>query len=462
MSVELRTYLRVLQRRWPTILVCALLGLLASGAYLLLTTPTYQASTRLFVSTNTGTSAYDLNQAGAFTQSIVKSYAEVASAPIVLDPVIRKLDLPYTSTELAADVDVSAPADTVVLLITVTDPSPSRAAAIADSIATEMTTVADQLLPSSSKSTGPTVRLAVIQRATVPTSASSPQLWRELALGLAAGLLVGFAIGVLRQISDTRIHRAAELAQVSDAPVLGTIPFSSDLGKQPVLAGNTRGPVAESFRALRTSLEFLDVGESAHAFVVTSSIEGEGKSTTVVNLGVVAAGTGRRVLIVDADMRRPKIADYLGLNGSVGLSDVLVGRAGLNNVVQAWGHEQLLEVLPAGTVPPNPSELLQSDRMRSLLSELQQTYDLILLDAPPLLPVTDATILARRASGAILVVAAQKTSLAQVRTAVESLHRVDARLFGMVVTQAPTKGPDAYGSAYHAYGTAGGTATAAG
>ncbi|MDY7557701.1 CpsD/CapB family tyrosine-protein kinase [Cryobacterium sp. 10C3] len=163
------------------------------------------------------------------------------------------------------------------------------------------------------------------------------------------------------------------------------------------------------------------------------------------------ADAGGRVLLIDADLRRPKIADYMGVEGRVGLTDVLIGRAELSDVIQPWGEGRLF-VLPAGKIPPNPSELLGSARMADLIAQFNLTFDVVIFDSSPLLPVTDAAILAKNVGGAIIVVAAGRTHKNQLRGAIAALGSVGAPVSGLVLTMLPTKGPDAYGYGHYGYG----------
>jgi non-specific protein-tyrosine kinase len=200
-------------------------------------------------------------------------------------------------------------------------------------------------------------------------------------------------------------------------------------------------------RQLRTNLQFVDVDHPPRAVVVTSAVPGEGKSTTAANMAITFAQAGSRVLLIEGDLRRPKVAEYLGVEGAVGLTNVLVGQVGIDDVLQPWGRSGLW-VLPSGSVPPNPSELLASQNMTELLRDLETRFDLILIDAPPLLPVTDGAVAAARADGALLVVRYGHTTRAQVQLAVESLEAVDAHLLGCVFNMAPAKGGSAYSYGY--------------
>jgi capsular exopolysaccharide synthesis family protein len=188
----------------------------------------------------------------------------------------------------------------------------------------------------------------------------------------------------------------------------------------------------------------VNLDSGPRVFVVTSSVPGEGKSTTTANLAIALAETGARVAVVDGDLRRPAVAEYMGLEGAVGLTDVLIGRAELADVLQKWGRHDLY-VLPAGRIPPNPSELLGSSAMAGLLAELGKTFNFVLIDAPPLLPVTDAAVLSKFTSGAIIIVAAGRTKRTELAVALRSFEHIESKVLGAVLTMLPTKGPDSYG-----------------
>jgi capsular exopolysaccharide synthesis family protein len=290
-----------------------------------------------------------------------------------------------------------------------------------------------------------------VQDATIPTSAVSPNIPLNLALGALVGLALGLGVAVLREVLDTRIRNQRDVELISDVPILGGIAFDIKAAERPLIVQvDPRSPRAESFRTLRTNLQFVEI-EGARSFVVTSSVEREGKSTTAVNLAIAMADAGMRVLLVDADLRRPKAAQYLDLEGAVGLTDVLIGRATLADTVQRWGRNGL-HVLPAGMVPPNPSELLGSQAMKRLIAAVEGEFDTVIFDSPPLLPVTDAAILSKRVGATIMVVAAGYTRKNQLAGAITALQNVDVQVSGLVLTMLPVKGPDAYGYGHYGYG----------
>jgi capsular exopolysaccharide synthesis family protein len=281
---------------------------------------------------------------------------------------------------------------------------------------------------------------------------SSPNTLLNLALGLLIGLAIGVGVAILRTALDNRVRSPRDAEQITNAPAIGAIAYDTKAKERPLIVHvDPLSPRAESFRALRTNLQFLDMGGRA-SFVITSSIPSEGKSTTTINLAIALADAGKRVALLDTDLRKPKVAEYLGIEGGAGLTDVLIGRASVNDVMLPWGGRSLY-VLPAGKIPPNPSELLGSQQMTMLLEMLERDFDVVLCDAPPLLPVTDAAILARATSGAMMVVASGKTTKHQLTGATDALETVGAKLAGFVMSMVPTRGPDSYYSGYgYGYG----------
>ena len=263
-------------------------------------------------------------------------------------------------------------------------------------------------------------------------------------------------LAVLREVLDTSISSSEDIGMITSSPVLGHINTDGPAAEQaPEVVLRTATPWAEAFRVLRTNMQFVEVDSEQRVFVVSSAIPGEGKSTVVANLAVTLAVAGQRVALVDADLRRPKIARRLGLDQSVGLTSVLIGRVELADAMQSYG-DTTLHVLAAGPRPPNPSELLQSRAMGELVEELRRSYDVVLFDSPPLLPVTDGALLSAQADGLLAVVRHGKTSRDQLRHALERVEQVGAKCVGIVVNLAPTRrGSRGYGYGYgYQYGYA--------
>lgn len=448
--MELRDYVLILRKRWALIVLCALAGVAAATTYSLLQTPVYNSLTKVFVSTQSGETTQELVQGSNFTQARLKTYAELVSTPIVLLPVIATLDLDMSADDLAERITASAPLDTTLIEITVADVDPVAAANIANAVSQSLAAVVEEIETTGTNGASP-VELTRVQNANISASPASPNLPLNVILGLLVGLAVGFGAAVLREVLDTRIRNERDIELITSAPIMGGIGFDPKAAERPLIVqDDPLSPRAESFRSLRTNLQFLGIESEARSLLITSSVEQEGKSTTSANLAIAMADAGSRVLLVDADLRRPKTAEYMGLEGAVGLSDVLIRTAKLEDVIQPWGKGDLF-VLPAGKVPPNPSELLGSESMQKLIGFFEQEFDAVIFDAPPLLPVTDSAILARRVRNVVVVVAAGSTHKNQLRGALNSLQNVDVEASGIVLTMLPEKGPDAYGYARYGY-----------
>lgn len=453
--MELRDYIRILQKNWIAILVLLLVGLAGGGAYAYLQAPKYVTSTQLYVSVRTeGAATGDLVQGTTFARQMVTSYVDTIGTALVLDPVIEELGLDMTARQLAARISASTPLNTVMINISVTDTDPKRAAAIADQTAISFTDAVQNTLerPAVEGGVSP-VHVTVTNPAAVPTAPSSPNIPLLIVIGGLLGLAVGVGFAVLRTVLDTRIHTLHDLESLTDRPLLGGIAFDPDAPKRPLIVhADPRSPRAESFRTLRTNLQFLDVDADSRTFVISSSGPGEGKSTTTANLAIALAETGARVALIDGDLRLPRIADYMAMEGGVGLTNVLIGQVPLSEALRKWGTHALY-VLPSGPVPPNPSELLGSAAMDTVLSTLDEYFDYILIDAPPLLLVTDAAVIGKKTRGIILAAASGKTRKPELQGAIRTLETAGVDLLGVVITMLPTKGPDSYGYGAYTYGS---------
>lgn len=450
--MEIRDYLRILRRNWIIIVTAALVGLIGAGAASLLIKPTYTSDTQLFVAIQNSGSVQELQQGNTFSQARVQSYVKTVTTPTVLQPVIDSLGLSSTPDELAKRIKASTDLNTVLINVSVSDSSPVQAAAIAQGVANSLVQAVDTLEKPKTGGTSP-VRLSIVTPATAPSAPSAPNTRLNLVLGLFAGLVLGVGFSFLRSALDTRIRGEADVRRVTAAPVLGGIAFDQDATKKPLITQiPMQSPRAESFRQLRTNLQFAHVSHASKTVLVTSSLPGEGKSTTATNLAISLAQSGQSVALIDADLRRPMVGEYLGLERDAGLTTVLVGRADVNDVLQPWGDDDLF-VLTSGQIPPNPSELLGSEAMKQLLIRLEHAFDAVVIDAPPLLPVTDSTVLAQHAGGVVIVVGSQRIRHGDLEKSVSALDMVDADILGVVMNRLPQKGPDAYAYTYYSYGT---------
>lgn len=448
--MELTDYLRVLRIYWVSVLTVFLLGISAAAAVTLISKPVYTATTAVFLTVQSGETAGELNSGSTYAENQVRSYAQVVTAPVVLQPVIDRLGLNLTLPDLTQKVTASVPSNTAIINIDVTDHDAKLSADIANAIDAQLLTIVTALSPKSADGTN-RVSATIITPASVPTEWTSPRASINLALGALVGLLLGLGQAVVRSRLDTSVVSKDDVAEVTDRSVVGMIAFDTDANEHPVVFEAAPHSVrAEAYRRLRTNMQFLKLGGRPNSVVITSSIAGEGKTTTALNLASAMADAGESVLLIDADLRRPSLAKVLNLDGTAGLTDVVIGRASLADVTQPIGRGNL-HVLLSGQIPPNSSELLGSPPMKALLAEATDRYDMVILDTPPLLPVTDAAVLTRECGGALLVIGSSTVTKPQLAASIDSLDAAEADLLGLVLNRVRADRPGHYGYHEHYY-----------
>jgi capsular exopolysaccharide synthesis family protein len=430
--MEMLHYLRVLRCRWMIVAASVLFALTSAALVTARTTPRYAASITLIVSAPEGsgnvTTAY---QALLLSQQRVKSYAALIHSQSVATGVAKRLHDGVTAEELQQRITAQAIPDTVLLRATVTDPSAAHAAQVADMLGTEFSHYVDGLERPRSPA-HPGVKITVADGAVLPAAPVSPRPVRNLGVGLLIGLIIGAIGAVLREVTDTSVRSVQVLRELTGAAVLGAIGLDRDAGRRPLVMGTGADPArAEAFRSLRTNLRFA-AGAPPRSVAVTSTVAQEGSTTVACNLAIALAEAGARVVLVDTDLRRPRVADYLGIDAPAGLTNILADGMAVEDVLRPWGPGSL-SVLPSGPVPPDPSELLASPRFLTTLRELEGVADIVIFDAPPLLSFSDAAIIARGCSGAMLVTRQGRTRQEEVAQAVERLTVVHAALLGTVL-----------------------------
>ena len=317
-----------------------------------------------------------------------------------------------------------------MMTITATGGDPQMVARTANEAGPVLAEVAKKFSPLLAAS-GQSVESTTIAPAGVPGSPTSPNAKANLALGGLLGLALGIGLALLAHTVDTKVRNDDDIEAISARPILGEIPLDKESNGKELLSleSDPHGRHAEAIRRLRTNILFVDVTTAGHSFVVTSSVPGEGKTTTVVNLAMAMADSGSRVLLIDGDLRNPSVARTLGLESAVGLTTILLGQADPADVIHQWGRTSLF-VLTAGQVPPNPSELLGSEPMELLFGKLAHEFDFILVDSPPVVPVIDAVLINKLTHGLLMVVAANRTRKKDLASAVASLETVGAPVAG--------------------------------
>jgi succinoglycan biosynthesis transport protein ExoP len=463
-DIELRHWLRVLRGRWRVIIASVLICAGVASAYAWTRRPIYAAHTQLFISTvGSPSDLAQTYQGGLFAQQRVLSYTSIVSSPPVLQAVINQLGLPETVPALQKDITASVPEGTVLLDVTVEDRSPQRAQAIASALDVQFphfvntletsarngSSTARTARPGTSSPPGSSVKVSVVSPPRLPTSAVSPRKPLDVGLGVLLGLVIGIAAAVLREYLDRRIRDADDAGEIAGAPLVASIPEYGKARKRPlVVEADPHSAVAESYRQLRTNLQFGNRGRTHRSLVVCSAVPSEGKTLVAANVSLAMAYAGVRVALVDGDLRLPRMAQLFGLDNAVGLADALSGTP-VEEVLRA--HVKLpLEILTSGTPPTNPSEMLEE--FPSVLQALTRRVDIVIVDTPALLPIADASVEARAASGAILVTRVAYTRARQLQAAVQSLRLVGADIVGVVANFVP--GRRSYGGRYGRYGDA--------
>ncbi len=458
---------KLTRRQFVVIVVAALVGLLLAFAWMSLQPKVYTATAAGYVTAGGGSSIGESFSSQTLAQQKAQAYVTLFTNRRVTQSVIKELGLDASPQSLASRITATVPEEGVSISVTATGPSPEEARDVADAVVKASAAEAKRI-----EESGPTrevvgadgktrkvesqaqVLIEPNESAVLPTSPSSPNPSRILPLGLLLGLLVGFGLAAVRQHNDTKIRRTEDVEEASGTGVLGILPKSQHLGSE---RGAVERPKSfherESLRKLRTNLRFVDVDHQPRSIVITSAKQAEGKSTVASNLATVLAESGERVVLIDADLRRSAVARAFDLDGAVGLSQVLAGTASLADALQP-SHTDGLDILAAGAIPPNPSELLGSHRMEQLIEQLAQDH-FVILDAPPLLPVTDAALLTRSADGAVIVVAAAKTHKEEVERAAAALRAVDGKVLGAILNQVSTSKVDRirYGDVEYGYST---------
>lgn len=436
--------LSAIKKRWYVIVLATFIAGVGTFAYSATIPPVYQAGASLFFSLKDGDSGSDINQGLTYTQNQMLSYAELATTSSVLDKARADIGGDMTFDEIHRSVKVTSPQNTVILEIKASASSRELSAQIANSVSESLLDAVATVAPVDT--TGkPTVVARVIQPALPPKFQSAPNKTKNAVLGAFIGgafSLLGLFVSVAL---DTRIRSVSSLKSITDLAFLGTAdrtPRTND--QRPVALRHPRGAATEKYRQIRAALRFTSVSREFKTLAVTSSVPGEGKTITSLNLALTMAEGVERILLIDADLRRPRVATYLGLEPSVGLTTVLLDGLRLSDAVQTFGDTRL-EILTCGVIPPNPSELLDSGRMRNLLAEAKEVYDVIIIDTAPVHSVSDAAIIAQDVDSTVVVVDSTKLRHAQLEQTTDTLKAAGAHISGLILNRVkPTNRIDGY------------------
>jgi len=449
------TFALRLVRRWWWVLVAATLagGAIAYGVSLQLA-PAYEARTVLLVTQRQDTNLVQLNDLQT-AERLANTFSRLVRLRPVLEQAIADGNLPFTPDQLSTALTVTNPQATQLLEVSARAGDPILAAHVANTVA--------QAFISSNQAelTARPGQVSIVESAIPPEDASWPSPMLNALLGSMLALMFAGAIVLLVEYLDDTIKHSEQIQELTGLQTLGRIEaFEGARGKRDQLQAATRprSTVAEAYRVARTNLTYaLDLGSDRKMIVVTSPGPGEGKTTTVANLAIVFGLAGHRVCVIDTDLRRPTIHRAFGLENGEGLTNLLLAREpNLDRSIHRSVYTNV-SVITAGPLPPNPSELLGSARMQDLLEQIRRRFDIVILDSPPALVVTDASVLATLVDGLVIVARGGKTRRGALRATVEELAQSGRPIAGVILNRVGGREAGYY---YYAHGrTYGGNAT---
>lgn len=465
--MEFKDYWRIFRAHWIAVVAITLAGGLIGISWAFVQPKVYAASASGLLTTGVNTDIGTATIGENYAKSRVKSYMDMAKSTTVAKLATEDLGLTLRPNELLQQITVTNPADTATMKVTAESDTAENARDLAEAwikaIGEQVSEIENTNANDKVPATKSIVSFRSLDSALLPMDPVFPNKKLALAIGLLVGAVLSVGYALLRNIFDRRVHSVVEVERETGTSVIGTIPFhkgfSSDKRMLETTGGNDRGEkgheeyaMAEALRELRTNLQFMSIDDPPRKIVVTSALPAEGKSTLIANLANTIAASGQSVVVIDGDLRRPMVAKTFGLLEGVGLTDVLIGRAQINEVLQSWGTSGKLQVLGAGKIPPNPSELLASKTLHDIIDDLAENA-IVLIDAPPLLPVTDAAILTARTDGALVVTRSKRTTYDELNAALRNITKVNGHVLGIIINGVSAKGlrGDAYGYRYRSY-----------
>ncbi len=442
--MELIDYIHILRRRWILIALVMIACVGGAAAATKLTTPTYQATSKLIVNGSSVVSGADEVVSRELAADRATAFAQIISTAPAVQAALKEAEAKAGPFKPSGYPSVTASADGTDPFITVdvTDTDPRRAQAVANAFAVVLPSVLTQLQQP------PTTphEIDMLQAATLPTTPASPKLRENLIIALALGLVLGIAAAFVVETLDRRLKDSADVETASGLTALGVVPF--EMPKEPIPAKtHPRSVRAEAYRQVRTNLAFASEHGPPKSIVITSSASSEGKTSLAVNLAITSARSGQRVALVDADLRRPMVHTFLDMPEHEGLVNVLAGTIELSDALQP-SEVGPMDVLVSGPVPTNPSELLGSEMMLKTIRELESNYDIVIIDTPPVLPVTDALLIGVHVDAVVVVARLGQTTRDRIRRTTAALAKVNARVAGVVPNGAIEREDSAY---YYAY-----------
>lgn len=433
--MDIRDYLAAWRAQWVIIVACVVLALGVAAGVSALMTPKYVATTRLFTTTTGGASVSEAYQGNLFSTNRVTSYAGLATGKQVAQRAVDELGLRASAEDVMSRVSAEPVPDSVLLDITVTDTNPGLARDLANVVASQTSSLVQEL-ETSARGGVPAASATIVDLADLPTSPSSPSWVRNLGLGLVGGLILGLVAAVIRWKLDRSVRTADDIAAAVGGPVLGSIPPAEGTRDETGSVDAAPTPVVtEPFREIRTNLLAMDHDGSLRTVVVTGPRVGAGATTVAVGLSVAVAETGRSVVLLDADFGRGSVAAAFGAEAGPGLVDFLRGNEDLDAVVVPTAVDNL-SIVGTGAADASSSGLIGGTRMADLIKQLHGDFDIVVVDGPAVSTSSDSAVLAALADGAVLVARRGSTSAPELRGTVSKITLARGRVIGAVATSA--------------------------
>lgn len=433
-------YLELFRERWKAVVAGILLGVLVAAGVVLASPTEYRSSVTMVVS---GRSSPDLASAvegDQLSSQRMQTYVQLVTSPRLAGEVASDLRLGLTGDELAERISASAEPETILLTATVTDEVPARAAEIANTLATRFMRDVAQVEQPADPALNPLVSVKVFEPATPATEPVAPRAGLTIALGGLIGLVVGIGAAVAWNGLDTRVRNRRRLGEIVAAPVLGEVSVARHAGSlQLPMRDTPRAPRAEEYRWMRTNLQHVLSEHDQSVIMVTSPSTGDGKTTVVCNLAIALAAAGKRVLVVEADLRHPRASEVFDVDAGIGLTDVLAGCARLGVVLRRW-HPGI-DGVSSGPLPAHPGEMLGSGVVPQMLADARTRYDVVLVDTTAMLPFADTAALVPHVDGVVLVVRRDTPARAVEETA-EAIEMASGTVLGTILMMASARRAD--------------------
>ncbi|MCF3940189.1 polysaccharide biosynthesis tyrosine autokinase [Gordonia tangerina] len=438
-ATALRDILGIVRDKWWIVLIVSLVCGVLGMAFSWIQQPVYKSTSTLYVSSAPSNDPASAYQGGLASQQRVASYVSLTTSDEVISNALEVSGVSLSQSEAMSAVSASAAPDTVLLSVSAVSGDPREASVLVNAVAAELVRYVAEL--ESPNSGGPALaKLTVVSPGQVEDAPVSPQIVRNTFVSVMVGLILGLVLCLVLSRLDSSVRSEEAVRRITERPVLSSVPSYPGTSSGNVVdfsSGST--PVAESYRKLRANLSFIDIDNPPRLVLVTSAGASEGKTSTALNLAASIAESGKKVLLVDADLRRPTASRSSGVDIAVGLSNYLHGDGDILDFVQS-SRTVGLSVLAAGSLPPNPSELLGSNRSGAGFQVLRDSFDMVVVDSPPVLPVADALVVGQWLDGVVFVVRSGSTGVTDAAAAIRQLDIASVDVLGVVINDVPASG----------------------